>query len=155
MKEIAKVVNQLTMDDVVNYEQNKQLNLIINNENICFEEDAFDVITEDVPGWKIATNEHITVALDLQISSVLKNEGIARDLVNRVQNIRKESLLDVTDFIEISIKTNNDIKEAINHNLNYICSETLAKKIIFENDIKNPFFAGDNDNIQLSIEKIN
>ena len=155
MKEIAKVVNQLTMDDVVNYEQNKQLNLIIDNENICFEEDAFDVITEDVPGWKIATNEHITVALDLQISSVLKNEGIARDLVNRVQNIRKESLLDVTDFIEISIKTNNDIKEAINHNLNYICSETLAKKIIFENDIKNPFFAGDNDNIQLSIEKIN
>ena len=80
MKEIAKVVNQLTMDDVVNYEQNKHLNLIINNENICFEEEAFDVITEDVPGWKIATNEHITVALDLQISTVLKNEGIARDL---------------------------------------------------------------------------
>ena len=103
----------------------------------------------------MANNDNISVALDLTISKELKNEGIARDLVNRIQNIRKETQLEVTDFIKIFFCANNEIKNAINDNLNYICSETLAKEILFQNEIEKPFFAGDNEEIQLSIEKTN
>ena len=91
--------------------------------------------------------------LTLTISEELKNEGIARDLVNRIQNIRKETQLEVTDFINVFFCANNEIKNAINNNLNYICSETLAREIIFQDKIEKPFFADEIEEIQLSIEK--
>ncbi len=155
MKFITNAANKVTISDITQYENTGSIILEIEGENISFDHYAFDVVTADVPGWKMSSNENVTVALDITISNELKNEGIARDLVNRIQNIRKESKLEVTDFIKISFNTNNDIKTAINDNLNYICSETLAKELVFEKIIDEPFFAGDNEEIQLSIEKIN
>ena len=153
MKFIANAANNASVSDITSYESNGNLTLDIGAEKISFDSRAFDVITADVPGWKIANSENITVALDLTISEELKNEGIARDLVNRIQNIRKETQLEVTDFINVFFCANNEIKNAINNNLNYICSETLAKEILFQDKIEKPFFAGENEEIQLSIEK--
>ena len=153
MKFIANAANNVSISEITSYESNGNLALDIEGEEVSFDSKAFDVITADVPGWKMANNDNISVALDLTISEELKNEGVARDLVNRIQNIRKETQLEVTDFIKIFFCTNNEIKNAINDNLNYICSETLAKEILFKNKIEKPFLAGDNEEIQLSIEK--
>ena len=155
MKSIANAANNVSVSDITWYENNGNLVLDIEGEKVSFDSAAFDVITADVPGWKMANNDNVTVALDLTISENLKFEGIARDLVNRIQNIRKETQLEVTDFIKVSYYANNEIKNAINNNLNYICSETLAKEIVFQNEIENPFFAGEDEEIQLSIEKTN
>ena len=155
MKFIANAANNVSVSEITLYENNGNLVLDIEGEKVYFDSAAFDVITADVPGWKMANNDNVTVALDLTISENLKFEGIARDLVNRIQNIRKETQLEVTDFIKVSYCANNEIKNAINNNLNYICSETLAKEIVFQNEIENPFFAGDDEEIQLSIEKTN
>ena len=132
MKFIANAANNVSISEITSYESNGNLALDIEGEEVSFDSKAFDVITADVPGWKMANNDNISVALDLTISEELKNEGVARDLVNRIQNIRKETQLEVTDFIKIFFCANNEIKNAINDNLNYICSETLAKEILLK-----------------------
>ena len=101
----------------------------IEGDPIALEMEDFEISTDDIPGWLVATEGNYTVALDETISSALKNEGIAREFVNRIQNLRKESGLEVTDRIELQIKSDDKINLAINDNLNYICSETLANSL--------------------------
>ena len=88
-----------------------------------------EIIPVDIPGWKVANSGQLTVALDITITSELREEGLARELVNRIQNLRKESNLDVTDRIDVKIQRNSAINEAINNNLNYICTEILASSL--------------------------
>jgi isoleucyl-tRNA synthetase len=114
-----------------------------------------EIITDDVPGWEIASNGNITVALDLIINQSLKEEGIARDLVNKIQNHRKNIGLEVMDNIEIKIVANNDFKSAINNNLNYICSETLTTNLVHVSNIEGPDIIDDGDGFQFSIKKTN
>jgi isoleucyl-tRNA synthetase len=88
-----------------------------------------EIIPVDIPGWKVANEGQVTVALDVIITEKLREEGIARELVNRIQNIRKTREFDVTDRINVRIKSNALIDTAISNNLNYICSETLASSL--------------------------
>ena len=110
--------------------------------------------TADVPGWEIASSGSVTVALDVSISDELREEGVSRDFVNKVQNNRKELGLEVTDFVEIQVLTDQKTKSAINNNLNYICSETLTKKLSFVEGLsgKNIF---EEEGLKYSIEKLN
>ena len=80
----------------------------------------------------VSTEGNLTVALDVTISEALRSEGIARELVNRVQNLRKDSGLEVTDRIVLKVETSNEIKEAIDANRNYICNEVLANDVVFD-----------------------
>ena len=88
-----------------------------------------EIIPVDIPGWKVANSGQLTVALDVTLTEALKEEGVARELINRIQNLRKESNLDVTDKIDVKIQRNSAINEAINNNLNYICTEILASSL--------------------------
>lgn len=88
-----------------------------------------EIIPVDLPGWKVANNGALTVALDVQLSEELRNEGLAREVVNRIQNLRKESGLDVTDRIRVKIQQNSNLDTAIKNNLSYICSETLTNDL--------------------------
>jgi isoleucyl-tRNA synthetase len=90
-----------------------------------------EITAQDIPGWLVATEGGITVALDITISDTLKAEGIARELVNRVQNLRKDSGLEVTDRIQLLIDTTDAIRTAITANSEYICNEVLADSISF------------------------
>ena len=108
----------------------------IQGESIVLETSDFEISTDDIPGWIVATEGNYTVALDETISRALKNEGIAREFVNRIQNLRKESGLEVTDRIELKIKSDDKINLAINDNLNYICSETLANSLDLVEEVK-------------------
>ena len=94
-------------------------------------EEDLVIETADIPGFLVASEGGLTVALDVQISKTLKEEGLAREFVNRIQNHRKEMGLNVTDKINISLKSNLEINQALNNNLNYICSETLANSLEF------------------------
>lgn len=129
MKQIAVEVSALTQPQIAEFERNQRLLLNISNEEVEFLEGDLDVITEDIPGWVIAFNGNITVALDITISEELRNEGLARELINRIQNIRKDKGFEVTDKIILEIEKNDGLTNAIINNNAYICSETLASSL--------------------------
>ncbi len=106
-------------------------NINVEGEVIALENEDVEIIPVDIPGWKVANSGQVTVALDITLNESLKEEGIARELVNRIQNIRKDKGLEVTDKIHIKIQQNNTIDNAVKNNLNYICSETLTGNIEF------------------------
>ncbi len=136
MKAIIAITNQWSQDDIIAVDKNKGWTGEIQGEPIALEMNDFEISTDDIPGWIVATEGNYTVALDETISSTLKNEGIAREFVNRIQNLRKESGLEVTDRIELKIKSDDKINLAINDNLNYICSETLANSLDLVEEVK-------------------
>jgi len=131
MKAIAGLVNTWNGDDIQNIEKNKGWSGEVNGEMIQLELDDFEIITDDIPGWLMASEGGLTVALDVTLSEALKSEGIARELVNRIQNYRKESGLDVMDKINLTVDANDEIKAAIEGNKTYICNEVLANAIAF------------------------
>lgn len=96
-----------------------------------------EIITEDIPGWVVTNMGNITVALDITLTDKLIEEGLARELVNRIQNIRKDFNFEVTDKISVEIEKNNQITMAINNNYSYICSETLAENFSVVDKIDN------------------
>ena len=104
-------------------------------ESLLLEE--VEIATQDIEGWLVANQGNLTVALDVSITEELKNEGIARELVNRIQNLRKESGLEVTDKIILYIKKDGFVDEAIALNAEYIKNETLTKELIFKKEVEN------------------
>ncbi|MGZ3920866.1 MAG: DUF5915 domain-containing protein, partial [Bacteroidia bacterium] len=93
---------------------------------IVLENEDVEIIPVDIPGWKVANSGPLTVALDVTLSEELKQEGLAREVVNRIQNIRKDKGFEVTDKILVKIQQNANLDTAIKNNLSYICSETLT-----------------------------
>jgi isoleucyl-tRNA synthetase len=129
MKEIASRVQGMNQEDILDFERHRQLTFRIGNEEVTLQEGDLDIFTEDIPGWVVATEGMQTVALDITITDELALEGVARDFVNRVQNLRKELDYDVTDRIVIYVEKNGVLESAIEYKYDYICSETLAEKI--------------------------
>jgi isoleucyl-tRNA synthetase len=111
------------------YENSGRLLLVIEGENVELIPGDAEIITEDIPGWVVASEGSLTVALDVTISDELRDEGTARELVNRIQNIRKEKGFEVTDKISLEIEKNNGLNNALSNNYSYICSETLADSL--------------------------
>jgi len=129
MKEIAAAVGAFTQDEISKIETEGQYNLQINGETVEMYLSDVEIITEDIPGWVVANQGTLTVALDITVTNGLWQEGIARELVNRIQNIRKDRGFDVTDKITLDLQKNDQIEEAINNFNAYICSETLAESL--------------------------
>jgi len=132
MKAIAGMVNQWTGADISKVESTGGWSGDIDGTQVELTLEDFDISTADIPGWLVANEGRITVALDITISEGLKSEGIARELVNRIQNYRKESGLEVMDRIQLTIDANEKIKAAIESNKDYICNEVLAEGIGFD-----------------------
>lgn len=130
MKNVAAEINSFTNEDIQLIEKEEIFSLKNTDYTITLE----DVIisAEDVEGWQVASMDRLTVALDIQVTEALKEEGIAREFVNRIQNLRKESGLEVTDRINVKLTENTDIQSAITNNLSYICNEILANSLTFE-----------------------
>jgi isoleucyl-tRNA synthetase len=131
MKSIAALVGKMTADDIAALEKNQGWSGDIDGENIVLEINDFEILAQDIPGWLVSTESGLTVALDITISEELKSEGIARELVNRVQNLRKDSGLEVTDKIRLTIECASEIQAAIAQNEEYVCNEVLATEISF------------------------
>jgi len=129
MKQIAGAVNAFNQDDIAKIEQDEKYLLNIEGQEIEILIDDVEIITQDIPGWLITGMGNLTVALDVTLTPELIEEGIARDLVNRIQNLRKDKGFEVTDKINLKIEKNKKISNAIQNNYDYICSETLAEKL--------------------------
>jgi len=124
MKLIASKINQFSSEDIKKIEKEGEFFI---NQDITITLSDVEISSADIPGWQVMSQYGITVALDLSISDNLKEEGLARELVNRIQNIRKDKGFDVIDTISVIVEKNKDLKNAIANNLAYICGETLAK----------------------------
>ncbi len=131
MKAIAGIVAGFSQDDIAKIEQNNGWSGSIEGAEINLDLVDFEINAQDIPGWLVASESGLTVALDITISESLKSEGIAREIVNRVQNLRKDSGLDVTDRIVLSIETSDFVQAATLANKEYICAEVLANDIVF------------------------
>lgn len=130
MKNVATEINSFTNEDIQQIEKNGTY--ILKNTAHTISLDDVVISAEDVAGWQVASMDRLTVALDIQLTEALKEEGIAREFVNRIQNLRKENGLEVTDRINVKLTENTDIQDAITNNLSYICSEILANSLTFE-----------------------
>ncbi len=137
MKAISAATAQLSNDEIVKLEAEGKIDLVIDNKTYTLEVEDFEITTKDIPGWTVASNSTLTVALDLQLSEELINEGIARELVNRVQNLRKETGLEVTDKIKLLLKNEEPIVKAVEGNKDYITSETLTVALEIVDAIEN------------------
>lgn len=130
MKQIAAALSVAGQDEINAYETHQALTLNIEGEQVSLIAGDAEVITEDIPGWVVATEGNLTVALDVTITDQLRDEGLARELINRIQNIRKEKDFEVTDKIRLEIEKNNGLTTALSNNYSYICSETLADSLV-------------------------
>ena len=131
MKSIAGIVSNFTQEDIASVEQNAGWTGEIDGTTIELEMADFEINAQDIPGWLVASEGGITVALDITLSPELKAEGLAREVVNRIQNMRKDSGFEVTDRIAVQIQTTDIITEAIKQFEQYICTEVLANSIQF------------------------
>ncbi|MEY2799100.1 MAG: hypothetical protein RI934_88, partial [Bacteroidota bacterium] len=129
MKEVAAALTALDQNQILEFEKNGQYTL--ENNNYVIDIADVEIVAEDIPGWLVNVMGKLTVALDVSISEELRLEGLAREIINRVQNLRKDKGFEVTDKIQVKILDNDYIKEAINKNLNYICAEILATQMSF------------------------
>ena len=123
MKAVQSFANENGSSIISGIEKTGKFEMKIEGESILLETEDVEIIPVDIPGWKVANSGQLTVALDITISPALREEGLARELVNRIQNLRKDSNLDVTDRIDVKIQRNSAINSAINNNLDYICAE--------------------------------
>jgi isoleucyl-tRNA synthetase len=126
MGQLTKYFNTMSQEDIRNFEKNGGATITVEGQEVnLILEDAL-ITTEDIPGWTVTTQDNMTVALDITITPELFEEGLAREIINRVQNMRKDSGLEVTDKIILTIEKNNDIMKPVERFGEYICSETLA-----------------------------
>lgn len=136
MKKISEAISNFTREDIKQIEENPPYELNIEGEKITINPEDVEIFSEDIPGWLVTNYGNLTVALDISITDELKQEGIARELVNRIQNLRKEKGYEVTDKIEIFIQTQEKINNAVLNNINYICKETLATRLNYDEKLE-------------------
>ena len=134
---ISKEIQGFGQEEIAKLERDSELVIDIAGKSITLSLDDVEISSQDIEGWLVANSNGITVALDITISEELRKEGIARELVNRIQNIRKDSGFEVTDKIVVKMEKNPQLEEAVLANSAYIKSETLTESLIFEEKIEN------------------
>ncbi len=135
MKLIAGEIKQFSQDDIIKIEREGSILVEVNGENIRLETADVEISSKDIEGWLVANADGLTVALDVTINEKLRKEGVARELINRIQNGRKENGLEVTDKIKLSILKTADLEVSVTENENYIKAETLTNELIFVDEL--------------------
>ena len=154
MKTVSMLISQFTQQDISLLEKEGKFILDVDGEPLTLQLSDVEISAEDIPGWSVAGNASLTVALDITISDKLKREGEAREFINRIQNIRKENGFEVTDRINIEIAENEQLVQSINEFRNYICAEILAESIAFVPDLKEGTVIEVNDiSLKVSVTK--
>ena len=131
MKFIANAIQSFTKQDIVKIELNGKIAIELEGKIINLDLSDVEISSKDIEGWLVANEGSITVALDVTISEELRKEGVARELINRIQNARKDKGLEVTDRIKLTVLKFEDLEESINNNKEYIMSETLTDELVF------------------------
>jgi isoleucyl-tRNA synthetase len=152
MKIVAEALNTLTQQEISRFENEGKINIRDTAYQVLVED--VEILAEDVPGWQVANLGALTVALDITITEDLKQEGISRELVNRIQNMRKDQGFEVTDKIRVQVKDHPYISEALKNNLSYICAEILANSLELVNELnEGELVSIDEHNLMILINK--
>ncbi|MDO1448516.1 isoleucine--tRNA ligase [Rhodocytophaga aerolata] len=137
MKEIAALIQAFGQEEIKKLEKDKTLSVSLNGQAVNLTLEDVEITSEDIPGWIVASENGLTVALDITITEELKKEGISRDVVNRVQNLRKDMGLEVQDKIKIDVQLSNDlVNAALESNKEYICAETQALELNLQDQVE-------------------
>jgi len=134
---ISKEIQNFSQEQINELDKSGALDIVISGKSINLTSEDVEISSQDIEGWLVANANGITVALDITISDELRKEGIARELVNRIQNIRKDSGFEVTDKIKVVLQKDGNLEEAIQANSDYIKAETLTEDLVFEDKIEN------------------
>ena len=129
MKAVSAALTQFSQEDIARLEKEGQYNLSIDGEPVILQITEIDISSEDIPGWTVANKGSLTVALDVTLTPELEAEGNAREFVNRIQKIRKDSGFELTDRIDVIVAATNGIKDSLTTFNTYICAEILADKL--------------------------
>ncbi|MES2573426.1 MAG: isoleucine--tRNA ligase [Bacteroidota bacterium] len=143
---IAKEIQSFSAEQINQLDKTGTIGIVISGNSITLSLEDVEISSQDIEGWLVANSNGITVALDITISPELKEEGIARELVNRIQNIRKDSGFEVTDKIKVHLQKNTELETAVKANEEYIKSETLTETLVFEDAI--------NEGIEVEFDEI-
>jgi len=138
MKQLAALLTTLGQEEILLLEREGKINLAVDGQAVEVLADDVEILSEDIPGWQVATAGGLTVALDITVTPELWKEGIAREVINRIQNLRKDLGFDVTDKISVKFQSHTGIDEAVEQNISYICSETLAQSFDLVETIEEP-----------------
>lgn len=157
MKEISSVFGKISQKEIAAIEtagiNGENYSLALSSTEVVLEPNDYEIISEDMPGWLVATEGKLTIALDISVTEELKNEGIARELINRIQNLRKDSGFEVTDKIDVIIENKEGVSKAIENFGDYVASQTLALDIKISDDVKDGAEVEwtDGDNIKIRV----
>lgn len=135
MKQLAARIASMEQSEIIEFEKNNEFTFDIEGQQATILTSDVEIISEDIPGWLVANEGRLTVALDITVTEDLKREGIARELVNRIQNIRKSSGFEITDKIIIKLTRNNELEAAVADFKEYISNQVLANELIFVDEI--------------------
>ncbi|MBN1463633.1 MAG: isoleucine--tRNA ligase [Paludibacteraceae bacterium] len=138
MKQVAAQIQAFTQQDIAAFEKNGQYNFTIEGQNIEIVIDDVEVISEDIPGWLVTNNGNLTVALDITITDELEKEGLARELINRIQNLRKSSGFEITDRIAVQVQKSPEMDGVIASFGKYIAAQVLAGEIVLSDSLSKP-----------------
>ncbi len=144
MKAIAAATAAFDQDQIAALENNGQTELDIDGQKVTIEAADVEIISEDIPGWLVTNEGNLTVALEVELTDELRNEGVARELINRIQNLRKESGLEITDHISVVITRLEAIEKSMGDFADYVKEQVLADSIEL----------GDNDGVELDIDEM-
>jgi isoleucyl-tRNA synthetase len=155
MRLVTAAIHSLSQVDIERLEKENKLNINVDGKTEVLKLTDVEISTQDIEGWLVANQGNLTVALDVSISEDLRNEGIARELINRIQNLRKENGFNVTDKINLYIEKDGIVDAAVTSNASYIKNETLTKELFLKEEIINgSSIVFDNVNTMLFLEKI-
>ena len=158
MKPVAQALANMTQEQIAEFEKSGKYEIDVEGQKITLSLDEVEIITEDMPGWLVKTEDKYTVALDITITEDLRQEGIARELVNRIQNLRKELDLNLTDRINVYVQNKEYLAQAVKNYEEYIKSQTLAKEVILVDEPKDGLTVKETDvydePIFLQVEKV-
>ena len=143
MKGIAARMSELSQDDILAFERTGEFKLDVEGQNVVVGIDDVEIINEDIPGWLVANDGNLTVALEVELNDSLRNEGMARELINRIQNLRKDCGLEITDRVTVTISPDERVKAAVESNADYIKGQVLADTITI----------ADNDGVEVSLDE--
>lgn len=130
MKGVAAAMDQLSQEQIAELESHGNLGIMVDGQNINVEAADVEIISEDIPGWLVANEGALTVALEVELTDALRNEGMARELINRVQNMRKDSGFEITDRIDVVIAPQAEVQKALEEFADYVKTQVLANSIV-------------------------
>ncbi len=154
MKQLSGRIQSMSQPEINELEREGKLEFDIDNQHFVIEISDVEILSDDIPGWLVGSEGRLTIALDITITDTLRKEGIAREMVNRIQNLRKSKDFEITDRIEIKVSSNELFDEAINEFSQYISNQVLADSITIENTVFEDEIDIDEEKITLSVSKI-